>query len=375
MSLDDPRDPAWGAHHRDLFARYRDLARERINPRVADHDARRAFDRASFAALGEHGLFALGADDLPGLLAALEGLATGCDDAGFTVSVVAHAGVAVPVLFAEGNAALRDRWGPGMVNGSLLAAVANAEPAGGTDVLRVRSRARSVESGLLLSARKRSITNLGAADVVMVSARDLDAPDPARPLAAYVVDARARGCHQRARVDRMGLWTSPTGDLVARNVPLPRDARLCDGVSFFRRCFALERLAVGGLYVGALRRAVRRMAAWCIERPALAPNQYVQQRAVRARAALASTEALLFATRRMWLAGEPCEAELSSLKMDGAERALAAAEDQVRLFGARGYQTGLGAEKDLRDLLGLTLLGGTAELHQAVVFRALLRGG
>lgn len=375
MSLDDPRDPAWGPRERALFARYRDLARARVNPRAAEHDARRAFDRASFAALGEHGLYALGVDDLPGLLAALEGLATGCDDAGFAVSVVAHAGVAVPVLYGEGCAALRERWGPGLVAGSLLAAVANAEPSGGTDVLRVRSRARPHGDGVRLSARKRSITNLGAADVVFVSARALDAPDPGRAVAAYVLDARAPGCHQRARVDRMGLWTSPTGDLVARNVALPPDARLCDGVAFFRRCFALERLAVGALFVGALRRAVRRMAAWLGERPALAAHQYVQQRAVRARCALASTEALLFAARRAWLAGAPCEAELSALKLDGAERALAAAEDQVRLFGARGYQTALGAEKDLRDLLGLTMLGGTAELHQGVVFRALQRGG
>ncbi len=373
-ALDDPRDPTWNSEERALFTRFRDAARELVNPRVAAHEASRSFDRASFAALGARGLYELGADGLSPLLAALEGLSTGSDDAGFAISVIAHAGVAVPVIRELAPPSLRDRVLPRAISGEHLVAVANAEPSGGTDVLGVRARVRPAGGRLALSGRKRSITNVGCADVILVSARDMTAPDAPRSIAAYAVDAGARGCHQRARVDRMGLWTSPTGDLIARNVALSDDARLCEGVAFFRRCFALERLAVGALYVGALRRALRRMTAWLSSRPSLAEHQYVQQRVVRARCSLAAVESLLFATRRMFLAGQRCEAELSALKCEGAERALDAAEDAVRLMGARGYETRSGAEKDARDLTGLTMLGGTAELHQGVIFRAAKRG-
>lgn len=372
-SLDAPRDPSWSAEERGLFTRYRDAARAVVNGRVARFDRARGFDRESFAALGAEGLFALGARSPAAMFAALEGLCTGCDDVGFAVSVIAHAGVAVPVVHAHAGASLRARVLPAMMSGAALAAVANAEAGGGTNVLRVRSRVRVCGASARLSARKRSITNVGCADVLLVSACDRDVDD-VRPIAAYVVDARAPGCHQRVRSDRMGLWTSPTGDLIARNVPLAADARLCDGVEFFRLCFALERLAVGALYVGALRRAVRRMVSRLASRPALAAHQYVQQRVVRARCALALVEALLFSARGRYLAGQRCEAELSALKYEGAERALAAAEDQVRLFGAAGYETAAGAEKDARDLLGMTMLGGTAELHQGVIFRAASRG-
>lgn len=374
-SLDDPRDPAWNAAERALFTRFRDAARELVNPRVAAHESSRSFDRASFAALGAMGLFEHGARGLSPLFAALEGLSTGCDDAGFAISVIAHAGVAVPVIHEFAHPSLRDRILPRAISGEHLVAVANAEPTGGTDVLGVRARVRPVGGRLTLSGRKRSITNVGRADVILVSARDEGSPDATRSIAAYAVDASAKGCHQRPRVDRMGLWTSPTGDLIARNVTLSDDARLCDGVDFFRRCFALERLAVGALYVGALRRALRRMTAWLSSRPSLAEHQYVQQRVVRVRCSLAAVEAMLFATRRMFLSGERCEAELSTLKCEGAERALDAAEDAIRLMGARGYEHRAGAEKDARDLMGLTMLGGTAELHQGVIFRAAKRGG
>ncbi len=373
-SLDDPRDPFWSPDERALFTRFREAAKAIVNPRIASHEASRSFDRASFAALASLGLCDLGARSLSSTFAALEGLATGCDDAGFAVSVVAHAGVAVPVLRELASPSLRDRVLPAAVSGDHLIAVANAEPSGGTDVLGVRARVRPIDGALTLSGRKRSITNVGRADVILVSARDASASDPSRAIAAYAVDARARGCHQRARVDRMGLWTSPTGDLIARNVALSPDARICDGVDFFRRCFALERLTVGALYVGALRRTARRMAAWVTERPSLAEHQYVQERVVRTRASLAAVEAMLFFTRRAFLTGERCEAELSTLKSEGAERALDAAEDLVRLMGARGYESRAGAEKDARDLMGLTMLGGTAELHRAVIFRAARRG-
>jgi alkylation response protein AidB-like acyl-CoA dehydrogenase len=291
---------------------------------------------------------------------------------------VAHAGVAVPVLARFASARVRADVLPPMVRGEALAAVANAEPASGTDALGVRARAvPDVMHGpgwLRLSARKRSITNVGEADVVLVSARRCDAPDPRRAIAAYVLDGGSPGCHQRRRLARMGLWTSPTGDLIARRVAVAPDAFLCDGVEFFRACFALERLAVGALYAGALRRAVRRAVAFVRARPALAAHQYVQQRVVAARTSLALVEALLFEARRAYLAGEPCEAALSALKGEGAERALASAQDVVRLLGAQGYEGAAGEEKDVRDLVGLTLLGGTSELHKGVVFRAAMRG-
>ncbi len=160
---------------------------------------------------------------------------------------------------------------------------------------------------------------------------------------------------------------------MARNVELPPSALLGSGVELFRRCFALERLTVGALYVAALRRGLRRALAHLARRPALASHQYVQQRVVSLRTSLAFGEALLFRVRAQWLAGEPCEAELSVLKGQAADWAAEAAGEVVRLLGARGYEVAAGAEKDARDLTGLTLLGGTAELHKGVVFGATMK--
>jgi alkylation response protein AidB-like acyl-CoA dehydrogenase len=228
-------------------------------------------------------------------------------------------------------------------------------------------------SSFLVSARKRSITNLGEAAVILLSARRDDAPHD-RSIAAFAMPADAPGCYQRRGADRMGLRSSPTGDLIARNVTVPTPSLLGDGLEFFRMCFALERLTVGALYVGAMRRALRRVTAHLERRTELRSYQYVQQRVVAIRSALAFTESLLFRTRTMWLAGDPCEVELSVLKGHGAESALGATGEVVRVLGARGYEAAGGAEKDARDMLGLTFLGGTAELHKNVVFASALKG-
>jgi alkylation response protein AidB-like acyl-CoA dehydrogenase len=85
-------------------------------------------------------------------------------------------------------------------------------------------------------------------------------------------------------------------------------------------------------------------------------------------------EALLYHARTSYLAGTHCEAELSVLKWRGVDWALEGAEHVLRLTGARGYESARGPEKDVRDLMGLSLLGGTCELHKGVVFTATTRG-
>src|SRR5262249_44616188 len=103
--------------------------------------------------------------------AALLDLATGSLDLGFAVSLCAHA-TAIEAIERFGTAAQHETLLPRLLDGSTLCAVANSEPQAGTDVMAIASRAvPQPGGGYALSALKRSITNIGAAELSLVSAR------------------------------------------------------------------------------------------------------------------------------------------------------------------------------------------------------------
>ena len=139
---------------------------------------------------------------------ALLGFAEGSSDLGLSVSIVAHAGCAIPALFEFGSETLQARLVPALLSGEHLAGIANAEKHSGTDVLGLKSSARFNSNGYTLRLRKYSITNVGDADVVLDSARMDDKIDVFAVLRDQI--------NQREIKDLSGLRTSSTGHLEIR---------------------------------------------------------------------------------------------------------------------------------------------------------------
>ncbi|MFT3712968.1 MAG: GNAT family N-acetyltransferase [Archangium sp.] len=369
--------------HAELKARFREVGQREVSVRAPGHDANATFDREAFRRVAAAGLFKLhvrkeyGGDGL-GLrewAAAIEGFGEGSGDLGFSVSMVAHAGCAITVLQEFGTPEQCRTWLPRLMSGEVLAALANSEPRGGTDVMSLTSRARRTGSGFLLTARKRSITNVGEAGLLFTSAR-LDGTSAREAVNLFLVDGTNPRVKQRPLKDLMGLRTSPTGDLVAWRASLGPESLLGavgSGVPGFRRIFSLERLFIGYLFLGAIRRCLHRAVHHAETRlsfgVALGKNQYVQEKIVRMRVAEELLSAQLERTLTALLAGEDVFGALSIIKAYGAEVARQAAEDLIALLGSQGLRASERAQKDFRDLTGLSILGGTQELQKIVIYR------
>jgi alkylation response protein AidB-like acyl-CoA dehydrogenase len=359
--------------------RYRDLGRTLVAPSARARDESATFDREVWRSLAVAGLFRKAT--LVDRAAALEGLAEGSCDLGLCVSVCAHL-VVVAVLERFGTRAQKEHVLPKLVDGTWLGACANAEPGAGTDVMGLKARATRAPGGTegyAISARKRSVTNLGTADVALVSAR-LQGVPAREAVNVFLVETSGPRVQMRARTDLAALRTSPTGSLVAWRAPLPEGALVGErgaGVSLFRFMFSEERVTTGFLYLGAIRACLARALKHAEQRKqfgqAIGKNQYVQDKIVKMRVAAELLEAhLLYALARMEN-GEDVHASLSITKIHGIEAALDAAQDLVRLLGSRGLSVDEPAERLLRDLLGLSILGGTVELQKIVVYNESVR--
>jgi ribosomal protein S18 acetylase RimI-like enzyme len=245
--------------------------------------------------------------------------------------------------------------------------------------MALQSQARPEEDGYVLTAAKRSITNVGAADLVLVSVR-VEGVDPKAAVNLILVETDRPGVSVEAYSDLMGLRTSPTGDLQVDGTAVPETCllgELGDGVRFFRQVFALERLLIGYLYLASLQRSLGRAVRHAETREQfgspIGRNQYVQDKIVRMRIAEQMLATHLAATLAGYEQGAAVADSLSIIKAHGLEAAIQAAQDLMRLLGGRGLRKQEMAEKDLRDLLSLAILGGTVELQKIVIYNETVR--
>jgi GNAT superfamily N-acetyltransferase len=141
--------------------------------------------------------------------------------------------------------------------------------------------------------------------------------------------------------------------------------------------FVQERLFTGVLYLSALHVCVERALEHAETRQqfgrAIGRNQYVQERVIRMRVGEQLLRSLMHELLDAVERGEDVSEQLSMVKVYGIEAAIAASESLMRLLGGRGMSKQESAEKYHRDLLALSVLGGTVELHKMVIYQELAR--
>jgi alkylation response protein AidB-like acyl-CoA dehydrogenase/GNAT superfamily N-acetyltransferase len=287
--------------------------------------------------------------------------------------------VCLMVLQKFGSPRQHEVYMPRLLSGEWVGAVANAEAQAGTNLMALASQARRTAAGFELKADKLCITNIGVADVALCSARLRDAP-PRKEVNIFLVEAAAEGATTRARMNLSGLRSSCTGDLEAAAARLPEYALLGSvgqGLEIFAEMFAQERLFTGILYLSALRACIQRAVEHAETRlqfgRLIGRNQHVQDKIIRMRVAEELLDCLLHSLLGSLQRSESVSEQLSMVKVHGIEAALTASAELVRLLGGRGVGRYELAEKYHRDLLALSILGGTVELHKMVIYGELSR--
>jgi alkylation response protein AidB-like acyl-CoA dehydrogenase len=136
------------------------------------------WSRDTWQALAELGLLAM---DIPeqdgGIGAGAFGVMLVAQAAGESLllePLLSSAVLATRVVVQLGSAAQRERWLPGLADGSILAVLAHDEPDACIDVSAVTTRATRDGEGWRLDGRKSAVYHAAAANLLLVSARDDD---------------------------------------------------------------------------------------------------------------------------------------------------------------------------------------------------------
>lgn len=289
-------------------------------------------------------------------------------------------------ILSRGTLAQKERWVPELLTMEKIGAWAITEPDSGSDAFgSMKATARRDGDGYVLNGSKTFITNGPYADTIVFICKLNEDNDPQeRKILSFVLDRGMPGLEQSKPLKKMGLHSSPTGELFLSDVRVGRDRLIGErepdpsqGREAARDTFSLERAGVAAMALGIIERCLELSVAYAktrvqFGRP-IGEFQLIQLKLAKMAVARLNVENLVFRSMEMRRDGKALSlAEASAMKLYSAQAAMETALEAVQLFGGNGYMAEFQVEQLARDAKALQIYAGTDEIQVTHIARHLL---
>jgi alkylation response protein AidB-like acyl-CoA dehydrogenase len=380
-------DFSLSAEQRELKAAAVAFARRELDQDLAKRDDAGEFAREAWRSCARFGIQGLpvpeelgggGADILTTVLV-MEALGYGCHDNGLIFSLNAQMWSLELPLVKFGTPAQQQAYLPGLMSGDLIGVHAMTEHGSGSDAFRMRTRVERQGDRYVLNGSKLYITNAPVADVVLVfAAHPSTSTSSLAHISAFLVDKMTPGFSVTRNMDKMGLRTSPMGEIVLADCAVPTGNRLGSegaGMAIFNSSMVWERSCIMASALGAMQRQLEACAGYAKARKQfgqpIGKFQSVADKVADMYLRLEAARLLIY--RAAWLGqqGGTCVAEAAAAKLFTSEAWVQSSRDAIQVHGAYGYMKESGIERDLRDAVAGTIYSGTSEIQRVILSRML----
>ncbi len=369
----------------------RRLAREKVAPGAGQRDEKEDFDWAMVDLLRENGLYGIDfPEEAGGSHAGMLALAIVVEelskvDASCGLLIADHELGALPVLLAA-NQAQREKYLPGLATGDKIAAFGLTEPAAGSDVARLRCRAKKDGNSYVINGTKNFITNGGVADIVTVYA----VIDPEKPsyknAGVFIVEKGTPGFTIGKKEHKMGIRWSETVELVFEDCRVPAENLLGaegDGFQIMMKTLDFSRAGVAAQALGIAAGALEYAVAYAKERVTFGKPIIEHQgigfkladmamRTEAARQLLYKTCSILQEQPKDMSRLSPELVRMSSMsKCYCADVAMWVSTQAVQVLGGYGYIREYPVERMMRDAKITQIYEGSNEIQRMIISKTL----
>lgn len=378
-------DFSWTAEQLAYKKAVIEFAQKNLNEGIIERDHAGELSREAWQACARFGIQGLpmpeaygGANaDILTTMLTMEGLGYGCHDNGLIFGINAQMwSVQMPIL-AFGSEALKAKYLPGLISGQTIGAHGMSEPDSGSDAYSLHTRAVRRDEGYVLNGSKMFVTNAPVSDLAVVFAT----VDPSKGMwgvTAFVVEKGTPGFRVSRNIEKMGLRTSPMGELIFEDCFVPLENRIGPegiGAKIFSHSMEWERSCILASHVGAMEWQLARSIKYARERrqfnQPIGKFQSVANRIVDMKVRLETARLLLYKIAWLKQSGRSAVMEAAMAKLYLSESFVQSSLDAVRVHGGYGYMTEFEVERDLRDAVGGTLYSGTSDIQRNIIARLL----
>jgi len=287
-------------------------------------------------------------------------------------------------ILNKGTVRQIERWVLPLLTLEKIGAWAITEPDSGSDAFgSMKATAKRDGDGYVLNGSKTFITNGPYADtIVFICKLDDGAPPKERKVLTFVLDKGMPGLEQSKPLRKMGLHSSPTGQLFLSDVKVGKDRLLGEtevqpARSGTKETFAQERTGVVPMALGIVEECRRLSIDYAktrvqFGRP-IGDFQLIQLKLAKMEVARMNIQNLVFRQIELAAWGKSMSlAEASACKLYCAQATMDVCLEAVQLFGGNGYMAEYHVEQLCRDAKVIQLYGGTDEIQVSQIARSLL---
>jgi alkylation response protein AidB-like acyl-CoA dehydrogenase len=305
---------------------------------------------------------------------------------GLVTAMGVSMGLTAGAIMAKGTWAQKDRWALPLLTLEKVGAWAITEPGSGSDAFgAMKSTARRDGDDYVLNGQKTFITNGPYADTIVFICKldkgEKDARD--RQVVSFILDKGMDGLVQSKALRKMGMHSSPTGELFLDNVRCGRDRLMGEseeaagGREGAKATFGAERSGMVAMAYGIVERCIELCTAYARTRvqfgKPIGEFQLIQLKLAKMAVARMNIRNMLFRQIEVAAHGKSLSfAEASANKLYAAQATMEVCLEAVQLFGGNGYMAEYQVEQLCRDAKVLQIYGGTDEIQTSQIARSML---
>ena len=358
---------------RDTAAGY---AQQHLAPRVRDAFRNEATDRAIFNEMGELGLLGSMIDGYgcPGVNYVCYGLVAReveRVDSGYRSMMSVQSSLVMYPIYTYGTEQQREKYLPKLATGEWVGCFGLTEPDAGSDPSSMKTRAKTVDGGYLLSGSKMWISNSPIADVFVVWAKTDDGV-----IRGFILDKGMKGLSAPKIDGKLALRASITGEIVMDDVFVPEDQLMpnVQGLKGPFGCLNSARYGISWGAMGAAEDCWHAARQYCMDRTQfdrpLAATQLIQMKLANMQTEISLGLQGSLRAGRLRDQGQLAPELISLMKRNNCSKALDIARMARDMHGGNGISDEYPVMRHMLNLEVVNTYEGTADVHALILGRS-----